>query len=155
MRQAVIGLTLGLALAAAFPLVRAGHSEEKDPAPPDVAGEWTGTWALAGKSEKAYQMRLDARVAAQRGGKWQATFEGECGRPYKYTVKMLGRQAGKSVLFKGTADLGKDDGGVYDWIGRATEDEFLGFYTSEGHTGTFRLTRPKAAAKALSQQEQP
>jgi len=34
------------------------------------------------------------------------------------------------VLFKGTADLGPKDGGVYDWIGRATEKEFVGFYTS-------------------------
>ena len=43
---------------------------------------------------------------------------------------MEGRAAGKTVLFKGTADLGPKDGGVYDWIGRATEKEFVGFYTN-------------------------
>ena len=32
---------------------------------------------------------------------------------------------------------------VYDWIGRANGDEFLGFFTSEGHNGNFRLSRPK------------
>jgi hypothetical protein len=56
---------------------------------------------------------------------------------------MLGRAAGGAVLFKGTTDLGEMDGGVYDWIGRATSTEFLGFYTSGSHTGTFTLTRPK------------
>jgi len=30
----------------------------------------------------------------------------------------------------GTAGLGPKDGGVYDWIGRATEKEFVGFYTN-------------------------
>jgi hypothetical protein len=76
-------------------------------------------------------------------GTWQATFEGECGRPYKYTIQMKGRQAGDAVLFQGSVDLGEKDGGVYDWIGRANADEFIGFYTSKGHTGHFRLARPK------------
>jgi hypothetical protein len=56
---------------------------------------------------------------------------------------MLGRQAGDIVLFSGTADLGPQDGGVYDWIGRATETEFVGFFTSQKYTGHFRLARPK------------
>jgi hypothetical protein len=56
---------------------------------------------------------------------------------------MQGRQSGDVVLFQGTADLGEKDGGVYDWIGRANEEEFIGFYTSQKHTGHFRLARPK------------
>ena len=48
-----------------------------------------------------------------------------------------------AVLFKGTADLGPKDGGVYDWIGRATEKEFVGFYTNACYTGVFTLTRTK------------
>jgi hypothetical protein len=76
-------------------------------------------------------------------GTWQATFEGECGRPYKYTIQMKGRQAGEAVLFQGSVDLGEKDGGTFDWIGRANNDEFVGFYTSKGHTGNFRLARPK------------
>ena len=74
---------------------------------------------------------------------WEATFEGDCGRPYKYSIKMEGRLVGNAVLFKGTVDLGPQDGGVYDWIGRATTNEFLGFYTSGASTGVFNLTRPK------------
>lgn len=121
---------------------------------PQVTGEWTGKWGIYSPpkegapqptppqhSEK--EMRLDCKVVELSDGNWQATFEGECGRPYKYTVQMLGRQAGEVVLFKGTADLGEKDGGVYDWIGRATGDEFIGFYTSQKYTGYFRLSRPK------------
>ena len=52
------------------------------------------------------------------------------------------------MLFKGTADLGPADGGEYDWIGKADGTEFVGFYTSAGYTGLFRMSRPKAAPTA-------
>jgi hypothetical protein len=126
----------------------AGNAQEKRPR---VAGAWTGTWGLYSppkpgepppQSQKGMpQAQLDCKVSELTSGKWQATFEGECGRPYKYTIQMVGRQAGDVVLFQGTADLGEKDGGVYDWIGRATEAEFVGFYTSQKHTGHFRLAR--------------
>lgn len=115
--------------------------------PPDVTGAWTGTWGPyqpepADQGKERPPMRLDCTVVRQ-GDTWQATFEGECGRPYKYTIKMDGRQAGEVVLFKGSTDLGEKDGGVYDWIGRATDKEFLGFYTSAKYVGVFRLQRKK------------
>jgi len=123
---------------------------------PKVAGDWTGTWTVQDpvkpgeEPKKAYPgLRLDCKVADPKVDKWEATFEGECGRPYKYTVKMLGRQAGDAVLFQGSADLGEKDGGVYDWIGRANEKEFVGFFTSQKHVGTFRLTRPSAGLPEL------
>jgi hypothetical protein len=117
------------------------------PKPPDVTGSWSGTWGPynpepSKESAKKQEMRLDCTVVL-KDGKWQATFEGECGRPYKYTIKMEGRQAGDVVLFKGTTDLGEKDGGVFDWIGRATGKEFVGFYTSAKYIGVFRLTRKK------------
>jgi hypothetical protein len=114
---------------------------------PAVTGEWTGIWGPYNPAQSAALAkdkckRLDCKVV-QKDGVWQATFEGECGRPYKYTIKMEGRQAGTVVLFKGTTDLGEKDGGVYDWVGRATDKEFVGFYTSSHHTGVFQLTREK------------
>ena len=125
--------------------------------PPSVSGTWTGDWGAYSPPPKngelpaalkKYQYpeackQLDCKVEALPDGRYQATFEGECGRPYKYTIKMLGRQAGSAVLFQGSADLGEKDGGVFDWIGRATDKEFVGFFTSQGHTGTFRLARAK------------
>jgi uncharacterized protein (TIGR03067 family) len=133
-----------------------GQDEAKNAKVPIVVGEWTGTWGPlvpkpANPAAKSTEMLLDCTVS-YKDGLWQATFEGECGRPYKYTVKMEGRQAGDVVLFKGTTDLGEKDGGVYDWIGRADPKEFVGFYTSAKYTGTFRLApkkgqRPKDAAQ--------
>jgi hypothetical protein len=124
---------------------------------PAVAGAWTGDWGMYSPPPKSGEQPaalkkmmypetckvMDCKVEALPDGKWQATFEGECGRPYKYTIKMMGRQAGKVVMFQGSADLGEKDGGVFDWIGRANDKEFVGFFTSQGYTGTFRLTRPK------------
>ena len=122
---------------------------------PAVAGKWTGTWgvyappplkpepsAAPKKDYTAQQKLMDCTVESLPDGKWQATFEGECGRPYKYTIKMQGRQVGDVVMFSGSADLGEMDGGVYDWIGRASGKDFVGFFTSRGYTGTFRLARP-------------
>ena len=114
---------------------------------PDIAGEWSGTWGVYNPAQgttpaKEICKRLDCTVE-YKDGVWLATFEGDCGRPYKYTIKMEGRQVGKVVLFKGTTDLGAKDGGVFDWIGRANDKEFVGFFTSAYYTGTFNLSRSK------------
>ncbi|HWY87488.1 MAG TPA: TIGR03067 domain-containing protein [Gemmataceae bacterium] len=124
-----------------------GQGQPKEKAMPKVTGQWTGTWGPllpkpASPNAKSSEALMDCAVV-YKDGTWQATFEGECGRPYKYTVKMEGRQAGDVVLFKGTTDLGEKDGGVFDWIGRAGPQEFIGFYTSAKYTGTFRLTPKK------------
>ena len=114
-------------------------------APPDAVGEWSGTWGSYSPAQgttppKDMCKSLTAKVE-NKDGKWIATFEGDCGRPYKYNITMEGRVVGKSVMFKGTTDLGAADGGVYDWIGRATDKEFIGFFTSAHYTGTFNLTK--------------
>ena len=115
--------------------------------PPDLTGQWTGTWsaynpARATTPPKELCAKLIATIA-KKGDGWQASFEGDCGRPYKYQIVMDGRPVGSAVMFKGTADLGPNDGGVYDWIGRADSTEFVGFFTSAPYTGVFSLTRAK------------
>jgi hypothetical protein len=119
---------------------------------PRVTGAWTGIWfprpptpTAPKPMEPNCQQRIDCAVA-QKDNLWQATFEGECSRPYKFTVKMDGRQAGEAVLFKGTTDLGEENGGVFEWIGRATDNEFVGFFASAKHVGEFRLERQKTTA---------
>ncbi len=129
----------------------------KPGAVPAVLGVWSGDWGMYSPPPKSGEQpaavkkmmypelckAMDCKVEEMPDGKWQATFQGECGRPYKYTIRMLGRQAGSVVMFQGSADLGPKDGGVFDWIGRANDKEFVGFFTSQGYTGTFRLARPK------------
>ena len=114
---------------------------------PNIAGDWTGTWATYSPAQGATPPKDICKSLAckviYKDGVWEAVFEGDCGRPYKYTIKMEGRQIGKVVMFKGTTDLGAKDGGVFDWIGRATEKEFVGFFTSGFYTGVFSLSRAK------------
>jgi len=156
MRRTLIFAGLAALAVGLIPVARLAAPAHAQGAKPAVEGKWTGTWGLYNPAQadkpspypKA-QMKLDCAVE-YKDGKWQATFEGECGKPYKYTIKMLGRQAGNIVLFQGTADLGPEDGGVFDWIGRATDKEFVGFYTCQKYTGTFTLARPKAEAKPAS-----
>jgi hypothetical protein len=128
-------------LAAGFAWAEIGR-KQANTSLPDVTGKWTGTWGAYPEAKDKPAMPMDCLVVRTEGG-WRATFEGECGRPYKYTIQMDGRQVGDAVMFKGSVDLGEKDGGVYDWIGRATGQEFIGFYTSEKHAGVFRLTRKK------------
>lgn len=148
---------LGLSRAQDTPKETKEAPKAKVVAPPAVAGDWTGDWGLYSPPPKtgevkpglkkmmypAMSMPMVCKVEATPDGKWQATFEGDAHGPYKYTIKMLGRQAGNAVLFQGSADLGEKDGGVFDWIGRATDKEFVGFFTSKGYTGTFRMVHPQ------------
>ena len=149
MRPVRTALGLVVVVVVCLNLGRADNPPPKaDQKAPDVTGKWVGTWGpldpkpKAGKDKAPDGMPMEC-VVTVKDGTWSAVFEGECGRPYKYTVKMDGRQAGGAVLFKGTTDLGEKDGGVYDWIGRADDREFVGFYTSERYTGLFRLKRAK------------
>jgi hypothetical protein len=146
-RSWLVLTSLLMSLSIAFAQTQSTQPSQTKDQVPDVAGEWTGVWssynpAQGGGSPKDLCKNLSARVA-QKEGLWEATFEGDCGRPYKYTIKMEGRQVGKVVLFKGTTDLGAKDGGIYDWIGRANEKEFVGFFTSAFYTGTFNLSKAK------------
>ena len=125
--------------------IGASAQPAKGRTPPNLTGTWTGTWsafnpARASTPPKELCAKLTANIT-QKGEVWQAVFEGDCGRPYKYSITMEGRAAGAAVMFKGTADLGPKDGGVFDWIGRADDKEFVGFFTSAVYTGVFNMTR--------------
>jgi hypothetical protein len=145
MRRLILTFGLILVTVAAAP-VQQGRGRGPQ-TPPNITGTWTGTWsaynpARASTPPQEQCAKLSANIT-QKDDVWQAVFEGDCGRPYKYTITMDGKQAGGVVLFRGSADLGPRDGGVYDWIGRASDSEFVGFYTSAAYTGVFSLTRAK------------
>ena len=138
-------LVLVLVITAASGAAAQGGRGRGPQAQPTINGTWVGTWsaynpARATTPPKELCAKLTATIT-QKGEVWQAVFEGDCGRPYKYSIAMEGRLAGGAVMFKGTADLGAQDGGVYDWIGRADNNEFVGFFTSAFYTGVFTMTR--------------
>ena len=143
-RTLLIAVLVGGMLSAGHVQAQRGRGPQ---GPPNIAGAWTGTWsaynpARATTPPQEQCAKLSANIA-QKGDVYQAIFEGDCGRPYKYTITMEGRLVGNVVMFKGSVDLGAQDGGVYDWIGRAIDNEFVGFYTSAAYTGVFNMSRPK------------
>ena len=145
MRKRLI-LGLVIVLAASTFAIQAQRGRGRGPqGPPDINGDWTGTWTSFNPAQATAQpqelcKKLDASVVRD-GESWLATFEGDCGRPYKYKITMKGRLVGSVVMFTGTVDLGQQDGGVFDWVGRATGGEFIGFYTSGYSTGYFNMKR--------------
>jgi hypothetical protein len=150
-RVTLLGFLLLIGIGGAFAQSQSAQAPQTPPEP-NIAGAWTGTWGVYNPAQgttppKDICKKLDAKVEKNKAGVWEAIFEGDCGRPYKYTIKMEGRQIGKAVMFKGTVDLGPKDGGVFDWIGRANEKEFIGFFTSAFYTGTFNLSREKVETK--------
>ena len=143
-RSVVLGV---LVMVMAWSPIGAAQRGRGPQGPPDIVGKWTGTWNYLNPAQTTAQpkelcKKLDADVV-RNGDKWTATFEGDCGRPYKYKVSLDGRSVGNVIMFQGTVDLGAQDGGIFDWIGRATGTEFIGFYTSASATGSFNLTRVK------------
>src|SRR5688572_30683007 len=71
----------------------AGQQRGRGPqTPPEIAGKWTGTWssfnpAHATTQPKEMCKQLDAEIV-KNADSWVATFEGDCGRPYKYKISM-------------------------------------------------------------------
>lgn len=118
-----------------------GREEEKDAKPkaPQVAGKWTGTWESA--SDKRHSGGLSCEATSAKKNEWEAVFTAEFGKTKAYTVKLKGKPQGDKVVFGGEVDLGKADGGVFTWTGRATETEFTGEYQGGGDTGSFKMTR--------------
>ena len=54
------------------------------------------------------------------GEVWEAVVEGDCGRPYKYTITMEGKLSGGAVMFKGAVDPWRERRRCLrlDWPGR-------------------------------------
>jgi hypothetical protein len=147
MRRVTLILMLLVATVGLAAAKQQGRGRGPQP-PPEITGAWSGTWSAYSPSKpstppKEMCAKLSANITKKGDDTWQAVFEGDCGRPYKYTITMEGRLVGSAVLFKGSVDLGAKDGGVYDWIGKATNDEFIGFYTSAAYTGVFSLAPVK------------
>jgi hypothetical protein len=135
----------GIVLALALSIASADAQRGRGGAPANPVGKWSGTWSSYNPAEGATPPKEQCKTltadVSREGEVWKAVFEGDCGQPYKYTIAMEGRQVGPVVMFKGTVDLGQKDGGVYDWVGRANDKQFIGFYTSAFATGVFSLTR--------------
>src|SRR5262245_20478566 len=111
-------LSFAVAAFAVSSLLAQVAKKQAPPKMPEIVGAWPGDWgpydpAKGTTIDKAKCKQLDCNIVLKEesgvGKAWEATFEGECGRPYKYTIKMEGRQSADTVMFKGTVDLGEQD----------------------------------------------
>jgi len=104
-----------------------------------VAGKWTGRWESAThKGHGSGGLNCVVKEAAKHA--WTAVFTAEFGKTKAYNVELDGTPAGDHVDFGGTIDLGKEDGGLFKWTGRATPREFSGTYEGGGDKGTFKMS---------------
>ena len=104
------------------------------------SNRWAGTWQK--DDDPNYGGDLHCTVKQVDDQNWQARFTGYCGRQFAYEITMEGRGEGDTVLFKGEADLGEQDGGLYQWTGRIERDAFAGQYVSStGKKGSFAMSR--------------
>lgn len=88
----------------------------KPAAVPNVAGEWTGNW---GAFDPASMAKID-----------KAPCKGlQC--------TVIQKDGIWQATFVGEC------GGVYYWVGRASEKDFVAFYTSSGHVLVFQMGRKK------------
>ena len=108
-------------------------------AAPQVTGKWMGTWESAGHKGHGGGLNCEATEAGPQ--KWAATFTATYGPTKSYQVKLEGKLVEGAVVFGGTVDLGKADGGEFKWSGKATATAFTGKYEGGGDTGTFSMVR--------------
>ena len=110
------------------------------PAAPAVSGKWTGRWeSSTHKGHGGGGLICNAKETAP--GEWSAVFTAEFGKVKDYPMTLKGKSEGDKVVFGGEIDLGKEDGGVFTWTGRATATEFTGEYSGGGDKGTFKMAR--------------
>jgi len=121
-------------------VVTAGLVAEDSQTAPD-ATRWAGTWQAAGQ-EECKELTCTAKHVS--GKKWTAEFKGVCSKRFCFNVTMTGRKVGEEIRFKGTTDLGKKNGGVYQWEGTIKAGKFTGTYESTaGKKGTFEMSPAK------------
>ena len=108
----------------------------------DIQGRWKGTW----KSEKnGHSGGLRAVITRQGEDTYNADFHATYGWIFRfgYSMAMTAQRGDETfTYFTGSADLGKLAGGVYEYDGKASGEEFFCNYRSKGDHGHFRMTRP-------------
>jgi hypothetical protein len=116
--------------------------EAKKPTPADdVTGRWGGTW-LSQTSGHTDPMRC--LIYPERDGQYRARFRATYKKVlhFSYDVMLQPKPGTNGVQFRGSADLGKLAGGLYQYAGYATPTNFFSTYDSKYDRGVFQMARP-------------
>ena len=108
-----------------------------------VLGRWEGSWQ--NKGGEPNKLLADIAVGKDADA-YDAIFTAHFGAVGKYKVPLKGKRDGDVVRFGGRYDLG-DAGGVFEWSGEISGDEFKGKYSSPADVGTFDMKRAPAPKK--------
>ena len=142
----VIGALMTLARCSGFD--RAWKAAGERPTPENaITGRWAGTW----QSETSdHSGKLRAMITEQDENtylaRYHATYAGWL--TFETKARLRGEQTGEGrVEFRGEEDLGWLAGGVYEYKGHATPEEFFSTYRSKHDHGTYTMTRPAAAER--------
>ena len=104
-----------------------------------VSGYYAGSWY--GPNADQPLGELTCTITPKGSGSWDALFAASFGGFGEYEMGLEGQKEGDKVVFSGSMDLGETSGGVFEWSGEIAEGEFLGNYTSQFISGTFKMTK--------------
>lgn len=114
----------------------------KQPIPThDISGPWEGRWV----SEKnGHTGRLRCVMTESSTHSYQAHFHAVYWKILRvaYDVPFAVQREGDEFAFAGQSDLGKLGGGVYEYKGSATPEQFKATYKSKYDHGRFEMSRP-------------
>ena len=137
----IVGAAMTLAGCSGFD--RAWKAAEERPTPEDaITGRWVGTW----QSEvNDHSGKLRAIITKQDENtylaRYHATYAGWL--TFETKARLRGEPTGENrVELRGEEDLGWLAGGVYEYDGHATPEEFYSTYKSKHDHGTYTMMRP-------------
>jgi hypothetical protein len=117
------------------------------PAPLDsLEGRWEGRWS---SDANGHNGNLRCLITRKKDGDYAAWFRATYMRVlhFSYTVSLQAESRDGIWQFRGEEDLGKLSGGIYRYVGSATEANFHSTYQSEYDHGIFELKRRPAGKK--------
>jgi hypothetical protein len=143
-----LGMGALLVLAGCSSFDRDWDAWRADPSRPPAAG-WAGRWEGIWHSDiSGHEGSLRCIITSANSGseaRYYATYTW-CFLPltFEYTVPLVVLREGDAWTSRGSAELGCwIAGGLYEYEGRASGDEYVATYCSDFDRGVFRLKRVK------------
>lgn len=113
----------------------------RQPEPTDeLLGRWQGTCS---SDANGHNGQLRCIVTKKDDGTFEAQFHAKYRKvlTFGYTVPLTAKREGKTLTFKGEANLGRLAGGVYHYDGEADGTNFFSTYRCKCDHGTFQMKR--------------
>jgi hypothetical protein len=106
-----------------------------------LAGRWEGTWS---SDQNGHSGALRCLIEPINQESYRARFDSTYKQVlhFKSTVLLNGRMTNDVFRFQGEAKLPWWAGGIYNYDGGVTKNNFFSTYKNKYDHGTFQMTRP-------------